>query len=792
MILRESKRDNLLLPYLEMVNSRLKNKMTLGQFKTRILDHLVRHGNIRNLSLASNYYLAGAVRYYFNGDLTNDENLAFFYPYHTEQEIEAASQEGKKLPKNKEDNWNAENCQKLNILIKILRDSYIGSIGTVFEQPEDFGVMPIDKLLKKYGKKISPYIGDNSISTNESNKVGNGYTFEILYNFEQAKKYYEPTSPGSWCITYGQNHYDNYVEDLGIHYVIFRKNGWQRVKRIPQRSKWIDDKPQDTYGNSLIALLQSNRNGEPVYITSRWNHGGEDIGRVEADHAYTKSEFMRITGVTDEELKRIFSIWHKNVGDGNVLKSPTEIKKEALLFFKEAQIRLNGGENILNMFSEHIEVISGNEKDLRNCVLRIYGVKLNRNTYSILLDKNKFIFDTLTDSRLIVTNVNTDPNGKYRLKDVAVLEYKEKYYMIYLLRYHRLLDIDGIKKFKAIPEWGSIDRNNAVFYEVKLTSTKKALVFVNTNTPLRLPNGECWFYSYLRQNDDYPNYGRRLRAGRVCGDYLQISTSSSVLTSYFYSIKDNKFFKLPPLETEEKGDFIPRITRDYEDGYTKLLYSNDVNLCVSWWNQNEFLYALMKDGKIVTINTPSGPQTFFKNIGLQGGGFAFIDEIKNNTDFAYLYDLSEGTPVYFNGKLLFGECYRQSKNAGTILISNNRSKAIWKIFDTKTKKVLENPTNQPSNFEFHVCSDPQLDTDGVVRFTFFDNDFDWDLYWNGNGTYDDRQNYKKEHLFRGIIKNGEVSVERLLIDDTSSGIYESTYENVESSVNNIINELLYK
>ncbi|MBP3630225.1 MAG: hypothetical protein J6J23_01915, partial [Clostridia bacterium] len=301
MILSESKRDDLLLPYIEMLRAKGIN-CTLGQFKSYMLKKLTNEARMRNLSLGSNFYLAGAVRYYFNGDLTLNKDLDVYNDGQTKNDI-----------------WNEDVCQKLNALINILRNAYIDTIGETFEQPEDFGTLTLPKLLRKYGKKIAKEIesnGTNDIDTDSDNdgldrndRVGKNYSFEIIYSYKQATKYNQFTDPGAWCITYGKQHYDAYIKRLNIHYVIFKQDGFADVKR-QFGPEWTSKKPQDEYGCSLIAVLQSNINGEPIYITSRWNHGYEK--HCEADHAFTKEEFFAKTGVNDDDLQRIFTIWKQD------------------------------------------------------------------------------------------------------------------------------------------------------------------------------------------------------------------------------------------------------------------------------------------------------------------------------------------------------------------------------------------------------------------------------------------------------------------------------------------------
>ena len=101
MILNESGRDDLLLPFLEILKSRGID-CKLGVLKRYLLKHFVEDGNFRNLSLGSNFYLAGVARYYFNGDLTQNKNLAVFDETNQTKDI-----------------WNEDICKRLNALILI-------------------------------------------------------------------------------------------------------------------------------------------------------------------------------------------------------------------------------------------------------------------------------------------------------------------------------------------------------------------------------------------------------------------------------------------------------------------------------------------------------------------------------------------------------------------------------------------------------------------------------------------------------------------------------------------------
>ena len=78
-LLMEGSRDNLLLPYLEILQKR-GQQVTLSGLKNYLMKKFVTEGNIHALSLNSNFYLSGVARYYFNGDLTFNKRLNIFYP----------------------------------------------------------------------------------------------------------------------------------------------------------------------------------------------------------------------------------------------------------------------------------------------------------------------------------------------------------------------------------------------------------------------------------------------------------------------------------------------------------------------------------------------------------------------------------------------------------------------------------------------------------------------------------------------------------------------------------------
>ena len=352
--LNEGARDNALsvfLPYFEKRGI----QMNVSGLKQLLLNKFVSEAGIHSLSESGNYYLLGLARYYFNGDLTTNSRLNALYP-------------------NVTDKFKQDVCHNLDVLISILRNSYIDSVGTQFEQPEDFGSLTIDKLLRKYNKKINQALnGGNTHKDEEDDAKGaeydhtasKSYTYDILYSYEDAKKYNSYTEPGAWCITYGKQHYDAYVRRLGIHYVVFRQNGFENVPR-KVGDGFSKNKPHDAYGNSLICVLQSNSCPEPIYITSRWNHGTykDNTQGTEADHAYTKEEFLKVVGCGDDVLSRAFEEWkEKKTKKSSVDRKEVNAEKlQAKRVFKWCQMLMNGGKNPEDIFSSMSTINSVTQK----------------------------------------------------------------------------------------------------------------------------------------------------------------------------------------------------------------------------------------------------------------------------------------------------------------------------------------------------------------------------------------------------------------------------------------------
>ena len=743
MILNESSRDKLLMPYVELLNNN-GIECDLSQVKQSLLAKFVNEALIRNLSLESNFYLAGIAKYYFQGELTTNKELNILNP-------------------RVKDKFIPEICERLNTLILILREKYIDSIGTKFDIEEDFGELSVKKLLRKYNKLITKELSgdeeknvaaDDGIDRNT--RVGNGYTFDILYSFEDAKKYNHYTEPGAWCITYGKQHYDGYVNRLGIHYVIFLKDGYENVKR-EKGPGWSYRKPQDEYGNSMIALLQSNRTGEPVFITSRWNHGSYlDNSSCEADHAYTKEEFEKVTGVSDADLQRIFEIWKADAKNKSGVDR-SELNKEktfVLRKFKYAQMRMNGG-NFDNAFDERHSIRSvltsrkkyenlkqtienvetGNEEELaslnkqlkkllRNSVT-VNTVVINGKSYSFLVDGTKILFDTIRETQrylYFTTDARDDDYDNARLwgkKDLIMIRkpkannrHSDDYLMLYNTRAHSYVEVDGVKRFKDIGYRGREARDG--YYEVCVSTLQRALIDSNTNMPVRLPNGSCWYEAISSNLTRYTRLSHTISPSFLFKDegIAKIVYDSSSGEEYLFDLKTKKAISTKELFGKNVKSVWPEIQSLKFDGLSIVR--------INMKNEEKEYCSLIKDFKPLNI----GGYEKFNSI-IYGGCGIFFFKLTEDYSSGIIYDYGTkeivkppvDDAVYPTAYAYDYDDFNRDMRFTQFQCVNKRNTYI--LYDLKFKCFLKNPLT--NNYYFNAIMFYNIS--GEITYYSYDSNY---------------------------------------------------------------------
>ena len=714
-ILKESKRDDLLIPYYELVRDKIRSPrnpekpISLGEFKGIMLNKLTNQGLIRNLSLGSNFYLAGATKYYFQGCLTTDKKAALLTG-----DIDAA------------DNWDREICKRLNIVIKILRNAYIDTIGTQFEQPEDFGTLSLPRLLRKYNKKIEaelvnyvdePEQQEQEVDNLDRNpNVGNGYRFEIMYNYEDCKKYQEATSPGAWCITYREDMFKMYTRNHKGHFVIFTKNGYNEIPRPDTvMPGFTPSKPHDEYGNTMIAFLQNNSDWGNSLITSRWNHHGPAGVGCEADRAYTLEEFCQITGVGPDVLKRIYAIWEKDKEKYTIdTEEPENLTKEEIksaliearrkLYY--AQMVINTGEKVSTALQNAGVNLTaslpffGTVDRLEKSVVKhsIYGGRVK---FSFITDKNNIIFDSM------IMKGEDFGMGKICGKNVCPGVYISKgrnKCCIYNAKYHEFLTIDGLSIFKKTPYntgyYRTDDSEEKFAFEIKQGRNTVALISFANLRPIRLPNERIWFYRLITNRTYYES--REIECaelGENHGPVIKLLPEENA-KGYFYNLFTGKFFEAPVPE----GDGWNRLTinRDFEGfyGYYSLSYGMyGKSMLFNFKNEKVYIYGKNEFNSIKTSYYP------FILIPSDSSGYY--------TTY-YLYDVRYKRFVSYGNEKITTRTYAVSstQNKRFFFIQSAEYGSKKYIYDSATGLLLKNTFGYPdSEAEFSTAS---TDNDGEI------------------------------------------------------------------------------
>lgn len=629
-LLIEGVRDKALERFMPLLQKRGIN-VSISQLKNALLTKFVNEANIHSLSLHSNFYLLGVAIYYFNGNLTTNKMINILYP-------------------RVKDKFIPEICNRLDKLIEMLRNSYIDSVGTQWELTEDFGNLPLDKLLKKYNSKINKALGidvkpkkvSEQPSVSDDYTAGQ-YTYEILYSYEDATKYKEATSPGAWCITYGQQHYKGYISRLNIHYVVFARQGYEKVKRQVGKG-YTKQKPHDEYGNSLICVLQSNSSPQPIFITSRWNHGStlDGTNGTEADHAYTTDEFLNVIGCDYSVLERAYEQWKTNKPKQNSFdrSKAYENKLNALRHIKYIQMLLNGGASVKEVYDRYNSMegfglsFSCFDEDSKNDS-KINGtyflrLKCGEEEWTTVMDRKKIFFEDLFINKRVWYNIK-DHNNFYTL-----YSYSDPIY-IFDKRRHQFFNIEGVNKFKAVSNGFENDLYNETYGIVVANGTQAALVKLDTLKPVRTPQGHVWF-EYIGKsfsmNSDMLTYSRHIHIDYNISKYklIHLVYDSSANEDYYFNTVTNSF-----------SDIISNLPQVVSALDVEGDLNYDYIKCRSHLN-DKFFYKNIFDGSLFDVGDGN---PYFD--WLTGENNIIVYQHSSNSD-VYVYDNNIKQHITINGE----------------------------------------------------------------------------------------------------------------------------------------------
>ena len=220
-LLSESKQDDLAKEYLR------NNGYEDNDTRLKIRGELLRQ--VPNLKLDKRKFMLAAVRYFCNGQLSDNSSLASF-----------------------------------NKALKLIHDG-----GHTDEFDYDLNGMSLDDLTAKF-RDIAKQSGveDRMRSANRQFTGETEYTIVPITSFKEAKRYGRYTS---WCVTHGEDAYDSYTKG-GEKFYFCLRNGFEN---IPENAG--QNAPLDEYGLSMISVLVD-CDGDLDRVTTRWNHdfGGEN------------------------------------------------------------------------------------------------------------------------------------------------------------------------------------------------------------------------------------------------------------------------------------------------------------------------------------------------------------------------------------------------------------------------------------------------------------------------------------------------------------------------------------
>jgi hypothetical protein len=338
-----------------------------------------------------------------------------------------------------------------------------------------------------------------------------------------------------------------------------------------------------------------------------------------------------------------------------------------------------------------------------------------------------FLFDS---GKIVFDSVCTNPSAFKDVKDrqIILISFGENKNSIYSLDKHKFVSVDGVIKFKRVPNLNSLTRTNDLgFFEVKQGKSDGALIDANTMEALRLPNGEYWYNlvesnmknNWHKDNEIYCNL-----FGNEPGQLLMFVYDMSSLETYYYTCKDKKFIHIPvPNEISLKFEYgNMESNRGFMPFPENLSYSNIKSMAEDVYpirygipssyglERNKLYYRndshlqLIKNGNPVIIDNT----TWFCSIdGSRQSDNIYCVYIPTKKDskfaiatYGVLIDktFEHGFSIDGNDLLRF-EKHDDSMGLYTMYIDYNYGKSIFVLYNPKNNTILINPLDNTYYFK---------------------------------------------------------------------------------------------
>ena len=192
---------------------------------------------------------------------------------------------------------NGESIMKLNSILKYINNDE--SLNTSFDR--NLNGLTFEKLSEQMSEGMEQaYKSERErFSSTDFGEMNTSYSVVKINNFKEASEYGKYTS---WCVTHGEQAFNNYTNNGICIFYFCLKDGFES---IPE--KIGENCPLDEYGLSMLAVCVD-ENGECKTITCRWNHnnGGND-------NVMSTEELSRLLGVNFYEVFKPSSVFKEKL-----------------------------------------------------------------------------------------------------------------------------------------------------------------------------------------------------------------------------------------------------------------------------------------------------------------------------------------------------------------------------------------------------------------------------------------------------------------------------------------------
>ena len=170
---------------------------------------------------------------------------------------------------------------------------------------ETLNGMNVQEIIEKYGVSLATEEDAMISRIFNMERTESNYTVVKIDSYQKSKEYNKYWNnnyvsgdvPGAWCVTYGEGHFNSYVDLTGnsptkgeVFYFLLREPDWKEQKRVPNnRERNVNDE----FGTSMIAV-SIRPDGMIHTSTSRYNHGVNNAGNT--DKSYSEEDISRLLG----------------------------------------------------------------------------------------------------------------------------------------------------------------------------------------------------------------------------------------------------------------------------------------------------------------------------------------------------------------------------------------------------------------------------------------------------------------------------------------------------------------